>query len=64
MTTHLRSLRFALVAAGLTVAAPSFASAVTPLCGGEKGGHDEKHDEKTKSENKKEKEPKKPTNPA
>jgi len=62
MTMHLRSLRFALVAAGLAVAAPSFASVVTPLCGGEK---DEKSDDKGKTDNKKtEKEPKKPTSPA
>ena len=62
MKTQLRSLRFALVAAGLAVAAPSFASAVTPLCGGEK---DEKSDDKGKTDNKKpEKDPKKPTNPA
>jgi hypothetical protein len=61
MTNSIRALRLALVAAGLTVAAPSFASVVTPLCGGE----NDKHDEKTKSENKKEKEqPKKPSNPA
>ena len=64
MTTHLRSLRLALVAAGLAVAAPSFAS-VTALCGGEKGANDEKHEDKGKTDNKKtEKEPKKPTNPA
>ena len=56
------ALRLALLAAGLTVAAPSFASVLTPLCGGEK---DEKHEDKSKSETKKEKEqPKKPTNPA
>jgi len=70
--TNLRPLRFVLVAAGLLVAAPSFASglsprpglpASSPLCGDEKGGQD-KHDDKVKSENKKEKEPKKPTNPA
>jgi hypothetical protein len=60
-TTHFRALRVALVAAGLAVAAPSFASVLTPLCGGEK---DDQQD-KNKSENKKEKEqPKKPTNPA
>lgn len=62
MTKSIRALRLALVAAGLTVAAPSFASVVTPLCGGENDKHG---DEKTKSENKKEKEPpKKPSNPA
>jgi hypothetical protein len=63
MTNHpLRALRLAFLAAGLTVAAPSFASVLTPLCGGEK---DDKHEDKTKSENKKEKEqPKKPTSPA
>jgi hypothetical protein len=62
MKTQLKSLRFALVAAGLAVAAPSFASVVTPLCGGEK---DDKHEDKSKADpNKKEKEPKKPTNPA
>ena len=56
-----RALRLALIAAGLTVAAPSFASVVTPLCGGEKDDQQSKE----KSENKKEKEqPKKPTNPA
>jgi hypothetical protein len=61
MTKPIRALRLALVAAGLTVAAPSFASVLTPLCGGE----NDKHDEKKKSENKKEKEqPKKPTSPA
>ncbi len=59
------ALRLALVAGGLMVAAPSFASVVTPLCGGEKGDQDGKSDDKTKSENKKEKEqPKKPTSPA
>ena len=63
MKTHLRSLRLVLVAAGITVAAPSFASVVTPLCGDDKGS-DEKHGDKNKSENKKEKEPKKPSNPA
>lgn len=52
------SLRLVLIAATLTVAVPSFASAVTPLCGGEKG-----QDEK-KTDNKKETPPKKPTNPA
>jgi hypothetical protein len=63
MTTHLRSFRFVLVAAGLTVAAPAFASAVTPLCGDEKGSQDE---DKSKPDNNKKKEtpPKKPTNPA
>ncbi len=61
MKTELRSLRLALVAAGLAVAAPSFASTVTPLCGDDKGSD---HGDKSKSENKKEKEPKKPTNPA
>lgn len=62
MTKSIRALRLALVAAGLTVAAPSFASVVTPLCGGENDKHG---DDKTKSENKKEKEqPKKPSNPA
>ena len=64
MKTHLRSLRFVLVAAGLSVAAPSYASAVTPLCGGEKGGQDEnkgKTDNNTKKDNPP---PKKPTNPA
>lgn len=62
MTNHLRALRLALVAAGLSVAAPSFASVLTPLCGGEK---DDQHENKDKSESKKEKEqPKKPTNPA
>lgn len=62
MTTHLRSFRYVLVAAGLTVAAPAFASAVTPLCGDEKGSQDEN---KGKSDNnKKETPPKKPTNPA
>lgn len=62
MTNSIRALRLALVAAGLSVAAPSFASVVTPLCGGENDKHE---DNKTKSENKKEKEqPKKPSNPA
>ena len=57
-----RALRFALVAAGLMVAAPSFASVLTPLCDGNK---DDQHESKDKSETKKEKEqPKKPTNPA
>jgi hypothetical protein len=61
-TTHFRALRVALVAAGVAVAAPSFASVVTPLCGGEK---DDQQDKNKSSENKKEKEqPKKPTNPA
>jgi hypothetical protein len=56
--------RSALLIAGLTVAAPSFASVLTPLCGGEKGEHGDTQD-KNKSENKKEKEqPKKPTNPS
>jgi hypothetical protein len=59
MKNNLRSLRLALVAAGIAVAAPSFASTVTPLC-----GDDKDHGDKSKSENKKEKEPKKPTNPA
>jgi len=55
------ALRLALVAAGLTVAAPSFASVLTPLCDGEK--HEDQS--KEKNETKKEKEqPKKPTNPA
>jgi hypothetical protein len=57
----LAALRLAFLAAGLTVAAPSFASVLTPLCDGEKH---EKNEEKNKSETKKEKEPKKPTNPA
>ena len=44
------------------VVSPSFASVLTPLCGGEK---DDQHESKDKSETKKEKEqPKKPTNPA
>jgi hypothetical protein len=66
MTTHLRSLRLSLVAAGFAVAAPSFASTVTPLCGGEKGAQDEKHDDKPKTDNNKktDNQPKKPTNPA
>lgn len=65
MTTYLRSFRFVLVAAGLTVAAPAFASAVTPLCGDEKGNQDEKSNDKSKSDNnKKENPPKKPTNPS
>ena len=55
-------VRFAVVAAGLMVAASSFASVLTPFCGGEK---DDQHESKDKSETKKEKEqPKKPTNPA
>ena len=62
MTTHLRSFRFVLVAAGLTVAAPVFVAAVTPLCGDEKGSQDEN---KGKSDsNKKETPPKKPANPS
>jgi hypothetical protein len=64
MTTHLRSFRFVLVAAGLTVAAPAFASALTPLCGDEKGSQDEKPGDKSKSDNSKKDPPKKPTNPA
>ncbi len=65
MKKQLRSLRFVLVAAGLGVAAPTFASTLTPLCGGEKGAQDEKHDDKPKTDNnKKENQPKKPTNPA
>jgi hypothetical protein len=61
MTKPFVALRLALVAVGLTIAAPSFASVVIPLCGGEKDADDSKN----KSENKKEKEPpKKPTNPA
>jgi hypothetical protein len=39
-------LRTLLVAAGVAVAAPSFASTLVPLCG------DEKHDEKAKNEDK------------
>ena len=63
-TLHLRTLRLALVAAGVAVAAPSFASTVIPLCGDEK--HDEKaknekSEEKNKSESKKD-EKKKPVN--
>jgi hypothetical protein len=65
MTKHLRPFRFVLVAAGLMVAAPAFASAVTPLCGDEKGSGDDKNDSKNKNDNnKKENPPKKPTNPA
>jgi hypothetical protein len=64
MTPKQNLLRLSLVAAGIAVAAPSFA-AVTPLCGGEKGAQDEKHDDKPKADNnKKENPPKKPTNPA
>jgi hypothetical protein len=62
MTKELRSFRFVLVAAGLTVATPAFAAAVTPLCGDEKGSQD---DNKCKSDNKtKDNPPKKPTNPS
>jgi hypothetical protein len=66
MTTYLRSFRFVLIAAGLTVAAPAFASALTPLCGDEKGSQDEKNNDKNKSDtNKKDNQaPKKPTNPS
>ena len=50
-TTHSSTIRFALVAFGLAVAAPSFASAAVPLC----GDHDDKsktsEKEKNKSEN-------------
>jgi hypothetical protein len=61
MTQTQNLLRLSLVAAGIAVAAPSFAS-VTSLCGGEKGAQDEN---KTKSDNnKKANPPKKPTNPA
>jgi len=64
MTKTHSLLRLSLVAAGIAVAAPSFAS-VTPLCGGEKGAQDEKHDDKPKADNnKKDTPPKKPTNPA
>ena len=58
MTHSLKVLRLSLVAAGLAVAAPSFA-AVTPLC----GDHEKGADSKEKSE-KKEKDVKKPSNPA
>lgn len=61
-TLHLRTLRLALVAAGVAVAAPSFAS-VIPLCGDEKHDEKAKNDEKNKSEpNKNNNEKKKPTN--
>jgi len=65
-TTHSRSFRVALVAFGMAVAAPSFASTAVPLCGdhGDKDKTSEK--EKNKSENgeaSKEKDAKKkPTN--
>lgn len=50
-TTHSSTIRFALVAFGLAVAAPTFASTAVPLCGehGEKDKSAEK--EKNKSEN-------------
>jgi hypothetical protein len=55
---HLRLVRFALVAAGVSVAVPSFA------CGDhEKGGKDANAD-KTKSEKNDKKDDKKPANPA
>lgn len=62
--TTLRMVRLALVAAGVSVAAPSFAS-VVPLCGDHDKGKDTNADNKNKSENKdNKKEEKKPTNPA
>lgn len=64
MTKKQSLLRLSFVAAGLAVAAPSFAS-VSPLCGGEKGAQDEKHDDKPKADSGKQPTPpKKPTNPA
>jgi hypothetical protein len=61
--TTLRLVRLALVAAGVSVAAPSFAS-VVPLCGDHEKGKDANAD-KNKSENKdNKKEEKKPANPA
>jgi hypothetical protein len=50
-TTHSSTIRFALVAFGLSVAAPVFASTAVPLCGehGDKGKTTEK--EKNKTEN-------------
>ncbi len=64
--TTLRLVRLALVAAGVSVAAPSFAS-VVPLCGDHDHdkGKDTNADNKNKSENKdNKKEEKKPANPA
>jgi hypothetical protein len=61
-TLPLRSIRLALVVAGVAVAAPSFASSVIPLCGDEKHDEKAKNEEKNKSESKKETEKKKPVN--
>lgn len=60
MKTKLNMLRWVLVAGAVSVAAPAFASAATPLCGGEKGAQDEK----PKTDSKKDTPPKKPTNPS
>jgi hypothetical protein len=58
-TPQTHALRLALVAAGIAVAAPSFASAVVPLCGDEKHGEKVKNEDKNKTETKKDKEEKK-----
>jgi hypothetical protein len=62
--TTLHMVRLALVAAGVTVAAPTFAS-VVPLCGEHEKGKDTNAD-KSKNESNKDgkKEEKKPANPA